>query len=117
MDITPLIRRDAQVIGAYGAGHIKVSGVVYHQPVLITPSATRPWDGTHQSLLLSSDQFEILLLGTGDTIVPVSSEVRAAFREKGVGLEVMDTGAVARTYNVLLAEGRRVAAAVILNSG
>ncbi|MEM1307569.1 MAG: Mth938-like domain-containing protein, partial [Pseudomonadota bacterium] len=54
-----------------------------------------------------------LLLGTGARQVFPSAELRAAFIERGIGLEPMDTGAACRTYNVLLAEKRPVAAAII----
>jgi uncharacterized protein len=53
------------------------------------------------------------LVGTGRSLVRPSRDVRAAFEEAGVWLEAMDTGAAARTYNVLLAEGRPIAAALI----
>jgi uncharacterized protein len=54
-----------------------------------------------------------LLLGTGRALVRPSREIRKLFEDAGLWLEVMDTGAAARTYNVLLAEGRVIAAALI----
>lgn len=116
MDLTPLIHRGAQMIGAYGTDHVKVSGVLYRHSIFITPDQTRPWDGTLAMILSLCDGVEILLLGTGDEIVPISDDMRAAFRDNGTGIEIMDNGAVARTYNVLLAEGRKVAAAMTLES-
>ncbi|MEM9360380.1 MAG: MTH938/NDUFAF3 family protein, partial [Pseudomonadota bacterium] len=56
---------------------------------------------------------EFLLLGTGRKQHFPTPELRAAFAEAGIGLEAMNTGAACRTYNVLLAEGRPVAAALI----
>lgn len=56
---------------------------------------------------------EILLLGCGVRAVPVPAAVRARLKEHGIVVEPMDTGAACRTYNVLIAEGRRVAAALI----
>ena len=55
----------------------------------------------------------VLLLGAGRTPVHPAAGVMAALREAGLWLEVMDTGAAARTYNVLLAEEREVCAALI----
>jgi uncharacterized protein len=55
----------------------------------------------------------LLLLGTGRSLVRPHQLIRSAFADAGVGLESMDTGAAARTYNVLLAEGRAVGAALI----
>ena len=60
-----------------------------------------------------SDQIEFLLFGTGDTQIFPSSEIRASFEHYQLGLEVMSTGAACRTFNVLLAEERRVAAALL----
>lgn len=57
---------------------------------------------------------EILVLGTGDRICFPASQVFAALAERGIGLEVMDTAAACRTYNVLVGEERPVVAALIL---
>ena len=56
---------------------------------------------------------ELLLLGLGRRMVPVPAAVRAALKADGIAIEAMDTGAACRTYNVLLAEERRVAAALL----
>jgi uncharacterized protein len=55
----------------------------------------------------------VLLVGTGATLVPLGAGLRGALRRNGMGLEAMDTGAACRTFNVLLAEDRRVFAALI----
>jgi uncharacterized protein len=56
---------------------------------------------------------EILLLGCGARAVPISAALRASVRDLGLGLDFMDTGAACRTFNVLVQEDRRVAAALI----
>lgn len=56
---------------------------------------------------------EILLIGTGGRAVAVSPAIRQKFRETGVVIEVMETGAACRTYNVLMPEGRPVGALLI----
>ncbi len=56
---------------------------------------------------------ELLLLGLGRRMVPVAAVLRAALKARGIAIEAMDTGAACRTYNVLLAEDRRVAAALL----
>jgi len=56
---------------------------------------------------------QILLLGLGSNMAIVAGELRARLRTAGISLEPMDTGAACRTYNVLVAEDRRVAAALI----
>ena len=56
---------------------------------------------------------EFVLLGTGPTQALPSPDVRSALRRAGLGLEFMSTPAAARTYGVLISEGRRVAVALI----
>jgi uncharacterized protein len=122
MEITPLIPEGRQVIESYGDGRFRVSGVPLEGSLLILPTATFPWSAadvagiTLASLspLLSSDPpLEILLVGTGKRLVPLHPMLKAQLRERGIGADPMDTGAACRTYNVLMAEGRRVAAALI----
>ncbi len=57
---------------------------------------------------------ELIILGTGSTLQFPTGETTRSVREAGIGLEIMDTPAACRTFNVLSAEGRRVAAAVII---
>ena len=64
-------------------------------------------------VLAENEAVEFLLLGTGLDIVPVGEALRRRFREARIGLDVMQTGAAARTYNILLAENRKVGAALI----
>ena len=66
-----------------------------------------------QAIIEMVPRVELLLMGCGPSIRQLSMEHRTALREAGIGVELMDTGAACRTYNVLMAEGRRVAAALI----
>lgn len=59
----------------------------------------------------------VVILGSGPRLVFPSQQVLAAFLKRGIGLEVMDNAAAARTFNVLVSEGRRVVAAFILPPG
>ncbi len=122
MEITPLIPEGRQVIESYGDGRFRVSGVPLEGSLLVLPTATFPWPVvdpagiTLDSLspLLGADApVEILLVGTGKRLVPLHPMLKAQLRERGIGADPMDTGAACRTYNVLMAEGRRVAAALI----
>ena len=122
MDITPLVPKGLLVIEAYGDGGFRVSGVRHEGSVLILPEGAKAWpvatldDITSESLqpvLASSDTIDILFLGSGQRATMLPEGLRQAFREVGIAVEAMDTGAACRTYNVLLAEGRRVAAALI----
>lgn len=59
------------------------------------------------------DDIEVLLVGTGADLNPLPADLKAAFREAGILADPMSTGAAVRTYNVLLSEGRAVAAALL----
>lgn len=121
MDVTPLIPADRQVIDSYGAQGFHVSGTGYGGAILVFPDATLSWevgslrDVTPESLrpVVEHGGIEILLLGCGRRMAPVPPAVRQSLRRAGIVLEIMDTGAACRTYNVLLAEERRVAAALL----
>jgi uncharacterized protein len=111
-----------QVIQSYGPGHFRISMVDHAGPVLVTPEQSFAWpvSGAVEiapeniaPVLAISPPIEILVLGCGERAAFVPPSVRAPLRARGLALEVMDTGAACRTYNVLLAEGRRVAAALI----
>ncbi len=122
VDVTPAVPAGRQVVEAYGSGGFRVSGLAYQGSVLVTPEATFAWpvadlgEVTAESLTgLPADLagIEVLLLGCGPKTLPVSRELRQQIRAAGPVLEAMDTGAACRTYNILLAEERRVAAALI----
>jgi uncharacterized protein len=109
-------------IDAYGNGGFRFAGMSHRGSLLCLPSGIHAWAAgdaagpTLSSLapaLAEAEGYELLLLGTGAEQQFPTAEVRLAFAEAGIGLEVMDTGAATRTYNVLLAEGRSVAAALI----
>jgi uncharacterized protein len=121
MDVTPLIPADRQVIESYGRQSFKVSGVAHDGALLVFPDATLAWqartmaDVTVERLapVLAHGGVELLLLGCGARMWPVPREVREKLKEAGIVIDAMDTGAACRTYNVLLAEDRRVAAALL----
>lgn len=122
MDVTPLIPADRQVIESYGPSSFRVSGVAYEGAILVFPAATEKWPGVTRFADLTRDSFagviahggvEILLVGCGPRMEPMPRELRAHLRAAGIVVDTMDTGAACRTYNVLLAEDRRVAAALL----
>lgn len=67
-------------------------------------------------LMAESLQPEVLVVGTGDTLVFPNPGVAEVLLAKGIGVEFMDTGAACRTYNILMHEGREVAAAIIIQN-
>jgi uncharacterized protein len=121
MDVTPIIPADRQVIDSYGRESFRVSGVAHEGAILVFPDATQAWhasgidDLTMDGLapVLAHGGVDILLVGCGRRMAQVPRELRASLRARGIVIDVMDTGAACRTYNVLLAEGRRVAAALL----
>jgi uncharacterized protein len=121
MDITPLIPAGRQLVEGYGDGGFTISGVRWSGSVLVLPMRTLAWpvavwdDLSLASLagLLGEPAPDILLLGCGPKAGIVSRDIRAALKSLGTVVEAMDTGAACRTYNVLLTEDRRVAAALI----
>ena len=109
-------------IEAYGNGGFRFAGMSHRGSILCLPSGIYEWPASGVASLLPDDfarvfaereRLGFLLLGVGRTVSFPAPAVRKAFTEAGIGLEIMDTGAAARTYNVLLAEGRPLAAALI----
>lgn len=109
-------------IDSYGNGGFRFADMSHKGSILCLPdgiyawSVERPDDLTEGALAQVLDALKppgFLLLGTGEVQVFPSLGIRRTFIERGIGLEPMDTGAAARTYNVLLAEDRLVAAALI----
>lgn len=123
MDVTPLIPEGRQIIQRYGADGFKVSGKIHDGAIVVFTDGTRDWDAVESFSTLSLESFDIIieqareidviLLGTGAKSQFFPPKLRQALKDKGLSVEAMDTGAACRTYNVLMAEGRRVAAALL----
>jgi len=123
MDVTPLVKADQQIIQSYAGGRFKVSGETYDGAVFVMPDQTQEWafDGDIKTLSESdfeflvnqADEIDVVLLGCGKVTTFLQPKLKKALRDKGVSIDVMDSGAACRTYNVLMAEGRRVAAALL----
>ncbi len=78
-------------------------------------SGVRPWGGFGDSDAITelAEEIDFVLIGTGPEMTPIPSDLRAAIEAAGIGVELMSTASACRTYNVLLAESRRLAAAVL----
>jgi uncharacterized protein len=109
-------------IDAYGNGGFRFAEMSHRGSILCLPSGIYAWQpGSPDEIeaaalapvLAERDALDLLLLGTGRRSQLPGAEVRRAFEAAGVALEVMDTGAACRTYNVLLGEGRPVGAALL----
>ncbi|MBB4064973.1 Mth938-like domain-containing protein [Gellertiella hungarica] len=109
-------------IDAYGNGGFRFADMSHRGSILCLPSGIHGWDA-EEGAALTPDLFarviaeaegiEVLLVGTGRSLVPLPAALKAALREKGIGSDPMSTGAAVRTYNIMLAESRAVAAALI----
>ena len=124
MEITPLQpSQDRQILQAYGKGGFRVSDTEWHGAVIVFPVRTVNWNvATLADLTLeafapvgeaSDPPIELLLIGTGQRMALLPSKLQTGLRAMGFGIDIMDTGAACRTYNVLIGEERRVAAALL----
>lgn len=123
MDVTPLVRQGHQIIQSYSDGCFRISGQVIDGAVIVLPDEVLFWKvdrdvsdlcvDDFQVLTARSDDIDVVLLGCGTEIAFLPIALRNSLKEQGIHVEVMDTGAACRTYNVLMAEGRRVAAALL----
>ena len=102
-------------VDGYGPGFFRVGGEVHEGAVIVTGSGARAWAGTADAaaLLELAGAVDVLFLGTGAEIAQIPTELRDRLEAAGIGVEVMSSPSAARSYNVLLAEGRRVAAALM----
>ena len=122
MEVKPVAPAGRQLIQAYREGGFTVAGVRHCGSVLVLPDRTLAWPVrelasiTIESVAPITDaqpSVELLVLGCGQRFSPVPPGLRDGLRVRGIALEAMATPAACRTYNVLLAEDRRVAAALI----
>ena len=110
-------------INAYDAGTVTVNDTVYRQSLVLTAnSIVCPWPVSSLEHLnpetlapILESKPTVVLLGTGEQQLFPQTQIFALFGEQGIGLEVMDNGALCRTFNILVAEDRDVTAAIILN--
>ncbi len=109
-------------IDAYGNGGFRFADMSHRGSILMLDSGVYGWaptsageidEASFDKLFAETTPPEVLLVGTGRRLVHLPPALRRALRERGIVVEVMDTGAAARTFNVLLAEGRSVGAALI----
>ncbi len=117
MDITPLVPKGRQLIQRYGNGAFLIGGETFTGSVLVLPertvavTASLAADITLQMLApLEGSGTELLLIGSGARMEWLDISVRAHLKAMSIAVEVMDTGAACRTFNVLLGEERKVAA-------
>ncbi len=115
MRMTEITYGSALAIEGYGPGFFRVGTHILRGPSLITPWDAGAWGGQADTAAPMSllGQIDVLLVGLGAEISLISKEFRDTLEAVGIGVEPMNTPAACRTYNVLLGEGRRVAACLI----
>jgi uncharacterized protein len=106
-----------QPIDSYGPGFFRISGTVITGNIFIFEDDNEPWEGFAATarLIALKNSYDVLFIGTGSDVAVLPAAFRDALTDAGVFFEAMSTPAACRTYNVLLSEGRRVAAALIAN--
>ncbi|WP_308916407.1 Mth938-like domain-containing protein [Jannaschia sp. LMIT008] len=113
MDLSEPSYDGVQPFDGYGPGFFRIGGLVHGGPQLVHGMTVTPWDGTASALVALAGTVDVILYGTGAEIAHPPGDLRVACEDAGIGLEAMQTPAACRTYNVLVGEGRRVAAAVL----
>lgn len=115
MQLTEITYDQAKPIDGYGPGFFRIDGKVLHGPCLITPWGASTWGGFNETdaLLALAGKIDVLFIGMGAEIAHVPEAFRNILEAAEIGVEVMNSPAAARTYNVLLSEGRRIAAALL----
>lgn len=109
-------------IDAYGNGGFRFGQMSHRGSILLLPSGVRAWEVSEPAgidgpslapVLAEAEGIELLLVGTGADIVLLPEPLRQRLKAAGIGVDAMQTGAAARTYNILMAENRKVAAALL----
>ncbi|MEQ9259059.1 MAG: Mth938-like domain-containing protein [Roseovarius sp.] len=105
----------ATPIDGYGPGFFRVGGKAIEGAALVKTNSARSWGGYEDSapLMALVGEVDVLFIGTGAETGHIPSGLRHELEEAGLGVEAMNSPAACRTFNVLLSEGRRVAAALL----
>jgi uncharacterized protein len=112
------------LIDAFTPYSVTVAKQEYRQSLIVTPERIfQPWQppaaaklGMEDFNYLSGLELEVVLLGTGKAQIFAPQLLQVEFGHLGIGLEVMNTAAACRTFNILAGEGRKVAAALIIET-
>ncbi len=122
LDIAPQIPTGRQLIQSYRDGKFRIAQVEYPGPVIVFPDRTLVWNvcsfedlspNDFAEIVAAATMVEVLLLGCGATMRLPPPALKTELKQAGIVIEPMDTGAACRTFNVLMSEDRRVAAALL----
>ncbi|MBD24084.1 MAG: hypothetical protein CMG46_03655 [Candidatus Marinimicrobia bacterium] len=113
---------DRQIVQRYGNGGFRVSGVEFIGAVMILPDTTSSWPfksleslniDAFKPVLAIAEKLDVFLIGCGERMKPLNRDLHSELLDLGLIVETMGTGSACRSYNVLVTEGRSVAAALI----
>ncbi|WP_299129570.1 Mth938-like domain-containing protein [uncultured Amaricoccus sp.] len=115
MRVTEVYYPGSPPVEGYGPGFFRVGGAVHTGAVALLPKGPVGWAGLVDPapILEQAAAIDVLLIGMGAEIRALDRDLRALLEAAGIGVEIMATPPACRTYNVLLGEGRRVAAALL----
>ncbi|MBC08039.1 Mth938-like domain-containing protein [Thalassospira sp.] len=122
LEVSTLVAEGSKMVTSYGDGLFRFGEETVTGSILLFPESVYSWNVTKAEditpesfsrVIDKADDIEILLLGMGSRLTQVPMAWRQALKPHGIVIEPMDTGAACRTYNVLVSEARRVAAAMI----
>lgn len=115
MRATEMHFEGAPPVEGYGPGFFRIAGAVHQGPLALLPSGAARWAGLAdvEPFLAEAGRFDVLFLGMGPEIRPLDRDVRARLEAAGIMVEIMATPPACRTYNILLSEGRRIAAGLL----
>jgi uncharacterized protein len=109
-------------VEAYGKGGFRFAGMSHRGSLLCLPDGIWPWsprspgditEATLEPIFAHAEIIDLALIGTGRSAWSIPSALRARFRERAISVEITSTSSAVSTYNILLGEGRRVAAALL----
>ncbi len=117
------IERNLPLFTGYGEDYVLINGARHDESLFISGTEIHiaPWTGLRFEALtdahfrwITGHAVDIVLFGSGHRLRFPHPSLTRTLGESGIGLEVMDIGAMCRTYNILVGEGRNVAAAVLI---
>jgi uncharacterized protein len=121
MQISLDSNRGAYYVRSYQTGEFKINDQIYNSSLILTSDQLIQWAPqnlaeltTEYLMMLIELKPEVAILGTGEKLIFPDRELLKIFYQHKIGIEVMDTNAACRTYNVLTSEGRNVVAGLLV---
>ena len=122
MELNPAVPVGSRIVDAYFPGGFQVGGQRFDGSLIILPDGVVPWPIAEVDQISAESlspvaavtpPVDVLLIGCGPRMALLPPDVRRALRDMGLTADMMDTTAACRTFNVLVSENRRAAAALI----